>query len=104
MESPKKGLTLHCFIRRTKRQRFKKTTNKNRQNQLEIGDIVYHQDLGEALIKEINKPYCTVVFTKNNEQMKFMLFDKCLSLTPSEKILELNSSFDEEDFVFEAKN
>lgn len=35
--------------------------------------------------------------------MKFMLFDKCLSLTPSEKILELNSSFDEEDFVFEAK-
>lgn len=101
---PKQGFNASLFLLEEQNGKgSKKQPIKTDKNQLEIGDIVYHQDLGEALIKEINKPYCTVVFTKNNEQMKFMLFDKCLSLTPSEKILELNSSFDEEDFEFEAK-
>lgn len=101
---PKEGFNASLFLLEEQNGKgSKKQPIKTDKNQLEIGDIVYHQDLGEALIKEINKPYCTVVFTKNNEQMKFMLFDKCLSLTPSEKILELNSSFDEEDFDFEAK-
>ena len=76
---------------------------KTDKNQLEVGDIVYHRDLGEAVIKELNLPYCTVVFTKTNVQMMFRLFDDYLTLTPSEKIIALNSSFNEEDYEFEVK-
>lgn len=101
---PKQGFNASLFL--LKKQNGIDSKNhplKADKNQLEVGDIVYHRDLGEAVIKELNLPYCTVVFTKTNVQMMFRLFDDYLTLTPSEKIIALNSSFNEEDYEFEVK-
>lgn len=101
---PIKGFVVSSFLLKKSNDILSKNQHlKTDKKQLEVGDIVYHRDLGEAVIKELNLPYCTVVFTKTNEQMMFRLFDDYLSIEPSEKTIKLNASFDEEDYDFEIK-
>lgn len=101
---PIKGFVVSSFLLKKSNDIYSKNQHlKTDKKQLEVGDIVYHRDLGEAVIKELNLPYCTVVFTKTNEQMMFRLFDDYLSIEPSEKTIKLTASFDEEDYDFEIK-
>ena len=102
--TPKQGFNASLFLLKKQNGIASKNQSlKTDKNQLEVGDVIYHRDLGEAIIKELKLPYCTVVFTKTNVQMMFRLFDDYLTLKPSEKIMDLISSFDEEDYAFEAK-
>lgn len=103
------GMPLHKFdanlyLSKTIKSHFVRKYNvKTDKHQLEIGDTVYHRDLGEATIVELEGPYCTVIFTKTNVKMKFRLFDDYLTLEPSKKVMEMDSSFDEEDNTFEVQ-
>lgn len=102
---PKSSFNAASFLTETQSGAVSKTQHvKTDKNDLEVGDIVYHRDLGEAVIKELKLPYCTVVFMKTNVKMTFRLFDDYLSINPSEKVIELNASFEEEDYDSESKH
>lgn len=99
---PKKfDATKYCILStKIKKNQHLKTDK----SQLKVGDIVYHCNLGEAIIKELDGPYCTVIFTRTKATMMFNLFSDYLSVEPSEKIMELNSSFDEKDSNYEIQH
>ena len=72
-----------------------------------IGDTIYHKDLGEAKVVDINKKkntiYFTVKFIETKEIKKFCTdnFNDYLSFTPQKQVIDMINSYNEEDYSLE---